>query len=69
MTIKLKSTSITLVIGKNQATVNGKNKSLDVPPQLIKDRTMVPLRFVTEALGAQVEWNGDTETVTIRYNK
>lgn len=69
VTIKLKNTSISLVIGKNQATVNGKNKSLDVPPQLIKDRTMVPLRFVTEALGAQVEWNGDTETVTIRYNK
>jgi len=67
VTIKLKTTTIVLTINSKQATVNGKVKELDVAPQLINERTMVPLRFVTEALGCQVEWNGDTNTVTIRY--
>lgn len=44
--------------------INGEPLSFDVPPQLIKDRTMVPLRAIFEALGAQVDWNGATRTVT-----
>ena len=40
----------------------------DVPPQIIKDRTMVPLRAIFEALDAQVEWDGTTRTVTGRRN-
>lgn len=44
--------------------INGEPVEFDVPPQLINDRTMVPLRAIFEALGAKVEWNGDTQTVT-----
>ena len=55
--------------GKKQATVNGKTVTLDVAPQLLNDRTMVPLRFVVESLGAIVEWEDVTQTVTIRYGK
>lgn len=36
----------------------------DVPPQMINSRTMVPLRAIFEALGAEVFWDGDTRTVT-----
>ena len=36
----------------------------DVPPQIIENRTMVPLRVIFEALGAEIDWNGDTQTVT-----
>lgn len=43
---------------------NGETLSFDVPPQMINSRTMVPLRAIFEALGASVEWNGDTRTVT-----
>ncbi len=35
-----------------------------MPPQIINDRTMVPLRAIFEALGASVEWNQETKTVT-----
>ena len=42
----------------------GNELAFDVPPQIINDRTMVPLRAIFEALGASVEWNGDTRTVT-----
>lgn len=38
---------------------------LDVPPQIIGDRTLLPIRVICEALGAQVDWNGETNTVTI----
>lgn len=45
--------------------VNGKEVKSDVPAQVIKSRTMVPLRAVGEALGATVEWDGKTNTVKI----
>ena len=45
-------------------TLNGKALQFDVQPQLINSRTMVPLRAIFEALGATVNWNGDTQTVT-----
>jgi len=38
---------------------------MDVPAQLIGDRTMVPLRFVSEFFGAIVEWDGDTRVIEI----
>ena len=45
--------------------MNGEANTLDVAPQIINGRTMLPIRFVAEALGAEVGWNGDTRTVTI----
>lgn len=57
--------NISLHIGSNQATVNGQTQSLDVAPFLIGARTLVPLRFVAQALGANVDWNNNTSTVTI----
>jgi len=38
---------------------------LDVPPQIVNNRTLVPLRAISEALNAEVDWNGDSRTVTI----
>lgn len=46
--------------------VNGKEIKPDVPPQIIGDRTMVPVRWIAEALGAEVEWDAATKTVIIR---
>ncbi|PJO41235.1 copper amine oxidase N-terminal domain-containing protein [Lysinibacillus xylanilyticus] len=56
---------ITLVVGSKTATVNGQKITLDVPPQIINGRTLVPLRFISEALGAKVDWNSQTKTVYI----
>ena len=47
-----------------QVKLDGKTLSFDVPPQIINDRTMVPLRAIFEALGATVDWNQETKTVT-----
>ncbi len=48
--------------------LNGTALSFDTPPQTINDRTMVPLRAIFEALGASVDWNDDTQTVTSTKN-
>ncbi|MDD4530761.1 MAG: copper amine oxidase N-terminal domain-containing protein, partial [Candidatus Gracilibacteria bacterium] len=50
---------IILFIGNNIAYVNGEEIKLDVPPQIINGRTLVPIRFVGEAFGADVKWDGD----------
>lgn len=57
--------NISLRIGSTQATVNGQTQGLDVAPFLVGSRTLVPLRFVAQALGAAVDWNNNTSTVTI----
>ncbi|MBP9019144.1 MAG: SMP-30/gluconolactonase/LRE family protein [Bacteroidales bacterium] len=72
VTIVLKDTTIELWIGKNVAKVNGVNKPIDstnskVVPEIVNGRTMLPLRFVTENLGATVDWDNNTKTVTITY--
>ncbi|MCL2588560.1 MAG: stalk domain-containing protein [Oscillospiraceae bacterium] len=46
-------------------TIDGVPIEFDVQPQLINSRTMVPIRAVVEALGAEVEWDRDTQTVTV----
>lgn len=49
--------------------LDGKAMSLDVPAQIVNGRTLVPLRFVGEAFGAEFEWDGTTRTVTVIYTK
>lgn len=59
---------ISLEIGKLDTTVDDEVKRIDVPPTIVNNRTMVPLRFVSECLGAGVEWIGETKTVAIELN-
>lgn len=49
-------------------TVDGQPVNFDVQPRLIGGRTMVPLRAIFEALGATVEWDEESQTVTA-YNE
>lgn len=57
--------SITLPLGSTLATLNGQSFRLDVPAQVVAGRTLVPLRFVAESLGAEVVWQPATRTVAI----
>lgn len=56
---------IRLEIGSRTAVVNGQPVMLDVPPMILQNTTMVPLRFVSENLGARVDWMADSRTVYI----
>ena len=58
--------NIVLTIGSVTATVNGVKDILDVAPEILPTgRTMVPVRFISEAIGAKVAWNAVTRMVTI----
>lgn len=59
------STTIELKIGDSTAYKNGQSVTLEPPPQIVNGSTMVPVRFVSEALGAEVKWDGATQTVNI----
>ncbi|WP_458413265.1 stalk domain-containing protein [Schinkia sp. CFF1] len=61
------SLNIRLAIGWDGAYIGQEEVKLDTAPQMINGRTLVPLRFVSEALGADVEWNGAAKTVSIIY--
>lgn len=58
-------TTVVLKIGSKLATINNKAVTLDVPGKNLKGRTMVPTRFVSEALGRKVGWNQAAQIVTI----
>jgi|GEM_PF-6984393 len=60
-------TTIILQIGSNILIKNGENISLDVPAQIVNDRTMVSARAVAESFGATVEWDESSRTVLITY--
>jgi hypothetical protein len=59
--------TMVLTIGSKKATANGKALTLDVAPAIVAGRTFVPLRVISETLGADVAWNGTTRTVGISY--
>ena len=64
-TITSGTTEIKITIGAAAATVNGESKPLDAPAFIENSRTYLPVRFVAEALGATVAWDGAASTATI----
>ncbi|WP_166240308.1 copper amine oxidase N-terminal domain-containing protein [Paenibacillus turpanensis] len=56
---------IELTLDDKIAIVNGRKLQLNVPPQLINGSTYIPARFVAEALGAKVDWIGESRLVLI----
>jgi hypothetical protein len=67
--LTLKSQKLTLWVDRLTADLDGNQLNLDVPPKVIRNRTLVPLRFVSENLGCKVEWDGTTKKVTLLYSK
>lgn len=57
VTVKKGSTTLKMVVNKTTYTKNGVNKTMDVPVKVIKNRTLVPIRVVSEDLGAGVQWD------------
>ncbi len=65
VTITKDKTVIVITIGSDKATVNGKEVALDSPAFIENNRTYTPIRFISENLGAEVEWDEETRKVTI----
>jgi predicted secreted protein len=70
VTVNFGDKNIELWIGKPQARVNGAEVPIDasnpkVAPEIINGRTMLPIRFIGESLGFNVNWDENSKTVTI----
>ncbi len=61
---------VKLKIGSHTALINGKEIYLDAPPFIVASagRTVVPVRFISEAFGAKVDWDPNARKVTIKKN-
>lgn len=59
------NTIIFMQIGHNKLFKNNETITLDVPPQLVNDRTLVPVRAIAESFDLKVSWDEATQTVTI----
>ncbi|NBI31009.1 copper amine oxidase N-terminal domain-containing protein, partial [Chengkuizengella marina] len=57
--------TVELTLNNNLAKVNGEDIEMSVNPQLVHNHTFVPLRFVGESTGANVEWDASTKTISI----
>ena len=68
ITIVNKSHSVQLQINSKLVFIdNRKGDDLEVAPKIVNGRTFVPIRFISEAFGAEVSWDGATKTITITY--
>jgi len=65
VTATLDGRTVAMTIGSPTAQIDGKAVPLDVPAQLIDDRTYLPLRFLSEGLGATVAYDGKSVTVQV----
>ncbi len=67
-TVSVKETSrfIRIQVDSTEAIINETTVTLDVPPKMIDNTVYVPLRFVSESLGATVMWHPEQSTVNIR---
>lgn len=65
VTITRQGQKVALTINSNLAVVDGRTRKMDTVPVIRYSRTMVPIRFVSEYLGARVNWDPDSRTVTV----
>ncbi len=64
---KVEKIEIKLYIGNKKYYVNGIEKEMDVAPIIYENRTLLPIRYVAEALGAEVKWEQAEQKVTIIF--
>lgn len=61
-------TTLIFHLGNTTYYVNGETRVMDAAPYATEDRTLLPIRFAVEPLGAVVSWNGSEEKGTINFN-
>jgi hypothetical protein len=66
-TVSKPGATITVTIGKPEVVINGESRPLDVPPMLYHGVVLVPVRVISETMGAYVQWVPDRRLVVVRY--
>jgi len=67
VTAKKDGAEVQVTLGKNEVIINGESRPLDVPPMMYKGNMLVPVRVISEALGAYVEWVPSQHVCVVRY--
>jgi hypothetical protein len=58
---------VKVTLGRPEVVINGESRPLDVPPEMYKGAVVVPLRVISEGMGAYVQWVSDRRLVVVRY--
>lgn len=61
------TTTVSVSLGSSAVVINGETRPLDVPPMVYKGVVLVPVRVISEALGAYVQWVPEKRLVVVRY--
>ena len=64
---KKSDVEIAFKVGDEILKINGESVEVE-KPYVVEGTTLVPLRVITEAFGAQVDWDGNTQTITLNYS-
>jgi copper amine oxidase-like protein len=67
VTAKKAGSEVQVTLGKNEVIINGESRPLDVAPMMYKGTIMVPVRVVSEGLGAYVQWVPEQHICVVRY--
>ncbi|MCL2146213.1 MAG: copper amine oxidase N-terminal domain-containing protein [Synergistaceae bacterium] len=67
VTLSVNGNTLIMTLDRNDYTINGVSKTMDVAPVLLNDRTLIPLRFAGEELGCTVDWFEDTKEILVTY--
>ena len=58
---------VKVTVGKPEVVINGESRPLDVPPEIYQGTVLVPVRVISEGMGAYVQWVPEKKTVVVRY--
>ncbi len=58
---------VQVTVGVPEVSINGEKRPLDVPPEIYKGTLVVPIRVISEGMGAYVQWVPDRQIVVVRY--
>jgi hypothetical protein len=67
VTVSKPGAEVKVTLGKPEVIINGESRPLDVPPMMYKGVVLVPVRVISEGMGAYVQWVPDRRLVVVRY--
>ena len=66
-TVSKPGAEVKVTVGKPEVVINGESRPLDVPPEIYQGVVVVPVRVISEGMGAYVQWVPDKRLVVVRY--
>jgi Copper amine oxidase N-terminal domain len=67
VTVSKAGAEVKVTVGKPEVIINGESRPLDVPPIIYQGTVLVPVRVISEGMGAYVQWVPDRRIVVVRY--